>query len=86
MVPVFERKAFSAPVNEVSQPFQTQFGWHLLEVLEREYAQQQGDQDAAERARQQLRQTRAEEQFQEWLQRLRDSAYVELRGFGKNFQ
>ncbi len=86
MVPVFERIAFSAPENEISEPFQTQFGWHVMEVLEREYAENQGDQNATEQARQQLRQTRAEEQFQEWLQRLRDGAYVELRGFGKNFQ
>ncbi len=86
MVPVFERKAFSAKLNEVTQPFQTQFGWHLMEVLDREYSDSAGDENATERARQQLRQTRAEEQFQEWLQRLRDSAYVELRGFGKNFQ
>lgn len=86
MVPVFERMAFASPVNQVTEPFQTQFGWHILEVLDREYQQQQSDQDAAERARAQLRQERAEEQFQEWLQRLRDSAYVELRGFGKNFQ
>lgn len=86
MVPVFERKAFSEPLNQVSEPFQTQFGWHLLEVTEREYQEAASRDSATERARQELRQARAEERFQEWLQNLRDDAYVEFRGFGKNFQ
>lgn len=32
MVPEFEKAAFSLPVGEVSEPIQTQFGWHLLVV------------------------------------------------------
>lgn len=36
MVSEFEDVAFSTPVGEVSEPFQTQFGWHVLQVLEKE--------------------------------------------------
>ena len=35
MVPEFDQVVFSAPVNTVQGPVQTQFGYHLLEVTER---------------------------------------------------
>ena len=35
MVPEFERAAFSTPVGEVSKPVYTQFGWHLIKVLDK---------------------------------------------------
>lgn len=35
MVPEFEKKAFSLPVGEVSEPVHTQFGWHLIKVTDR---------------------------------------------------
>lgn len=34
MVPEFDQVAFDLPVNELSQPVETQFGWHLLMVTE----------------------------------------------------
>jgi peptidyl-prolyl cis-trans isomerase C len=34
MVPEFDQAAFSLPVGEISQPIQTQFGWHLLVVTD----------------------------------------------------
>ena len=35
MVPEFEQAAFTSPVGEVSEPVQTQFGWHLILVTDR---------------------------------------------------
>lgn len=35
MVPVFEKTAFSLPVGEVSQPVQSQFGWHIIKVVDK---------------------------------------------------
>ncbi|NWF84795.1 MAG: peptidylprolyl isomerase [Bryobacteraceae bacterium] len=35
MVPVFEQAAFTLPINEISQPVKSQFGYHLIQVQER---------------------------------------------------
>ena len=35
MTPVLANAAFSTPVGEIAPPFQTEFGWHILEVLDR---------------------------------------------------
>jgi len=35
MVPEFENAAFSIPIGEVSEPVQTQFGWHLIKVYDK---------------------------------------------------
>lgn len=76
--PEFARVLDTLPIGEVSQPFATGFGWHIVEVLGRR------DQDVTDiarrnRAGQQLRQRKIEEQGQLWLQRLRDEAFLELR-------
>ena len=36
MVPEFERAAFATPVGEVSKPVYTQFGWHLIKVIDKQ--------------------------------------------------
>ena len=85
MVAEFEQAAFSTPVNVLSQPFKTAFGWHILEVLEQELPETSEEADTAN-AREQLRQKKGEERYQAWLDDLRDGAYVELRGFAKKYQ
>ena len=35
MVREFEKAAFETPVGEVSKPVYTQFGWHLIKVLDK---------------------------------------------------
>jgi len=65
-------------VDTISEPFKSQFGWHIMQVLGwRDY-------DNTEEARrnqafQALRQRKIEEEQQNWLRRLRDEAYVEYR-------
>jgi peptidyl-prolyl cis-trans isomerase SurA len=85
MVPKFEQLAFESEPNQVSEPFNTQFGWHILEVLDQELTDNPRTQ-LETKARETLRRQKAEEQYEAWLTRLRDNAYVELRGFAKNFQ
>jgi len=66
------------PVGEISQPFKSQFGWHILQPLGwRDH--DNTDEQRRNQAFQSLRQRKIEEQTQIWLQRLRDEAYVEYR-------
>ncbi len=78
LVKEFEAVMNDMPLNEVSPPFRTQFGWHILEVSAR---RQYDDTDKYVRnaARQAIGERKAEEETQAWLQRLRDEAYVEYR-------
>lgn len=78
LVPAFEEVMNSLKANQLSTPFRTQFGWHLVEVLERR------DYDDTEellksRARDQIRQRKIEEETVTWLRQLRDEAYVDIR-------
>ncbi|MEJ2174501.1 MAG: peptidylprolyl isomerase [bacterium] len=77
-VPDFERAMDSLQPGEISQPVQTPFGWHLIQVLERRKADMSADRLRL-RARQVLRERKSDEAYQEWLRQLRDQTYVELR-------
>lgn len=77
-VPEFSAVMTTLQENELSQPFATPFGWHLMQLLGVR------DQDVTEQSRRnrasgQLRSRKLEEQGQLWLQRLRDEAYLEVR-------
>ena len=77
-VPVFERTMDSLDPGSLSQPFRSQFGWHIVQVLER---RERDDTEAARRAEalRVLRARRIEENMQTWVRRVRDEAYVEYR-------
>jgi peptidyl-prolyl cis-trans isomerase SurA len=77
-VPDFERVMKDLPVGGLSQPVRTQFGVHLIEVLERRASDSSPEQMRAA-ARQALRQQKADEAFDQWLREIRDRAYVEYR-------
>lgn len=77
-VPDFERAMDSLQPGEISQPVQTPFGWHLIQVLGRRKADMSADRLRL-RARQVLRERKSDEAYEEWLRQLRDQTYVELR-------
>jgi len=77
-VPDFERAMNQLQPGEVSQPVQTPFGFHLIEVLERRVQDVSTDRQRMA-ARQVLRERKMDEAYQDWLRQARDSAYVELR-------
>lgn len=77
-VPDFERAMNALKPGELSQPIQTPFGFHLIEVLERRVQDVSADRQRAA-ARQVLRERKMDEAYQDWLRQARDRAYVELR-------
>ncbi len=78
VVPEFDRTMNSLQPNQISEPFLTNFGWHLLQVLERRDSEISAERNRVA-ARLGLRQRKADEAYQQWLLQLRDSAYVEYR-------
>lgn len=77
-VPEFERVLNELKPGETSVPFKTQFGWHLVQVIERRMA----DVSIERRrlmARQALKERKADEAYQDWVRQVRDRAYVEMR-------
>lgn len=77
-VPEFEQAMNALKPGEISGPVQSPFGWHLIQVIERR-TQDVSQERKRQSARQAIRARKAETAFQEWLQRLRDRAYVEYR-------
>jgi peptidyl-prolyl cis-trans isomerase SurA len=77
-VPEFRDAMAATPTGQRSAPFRSQYGWHVLEVVERR------EQDMSQEARrnmalQILHQRRFDEELQKWQKELRDEAYVEVR-------
>jgi peptidyl-prolyl cis-trans isomerase SurA len=77
-VPDFEEQMSKLGPNEISEPFQTPFGWHIVQVLERR-KQDTADELMRMKAQEAIRQRKGEEATEAWLRQLRDEAYVELR-------
>jgi peptidyl-prolyl cis-trans isomerase SurA len=77
-VPEFEKQLGSLQENEISQPFKTQYGWHIVQLLGRRQHDATDD-VRRNRAFAELREAKAEEETELWLRRLRDEAFVEYR-------
>ncbi len=78
LVPEFQKMMDSMDPGQVSKPFKTQYGWHILEVLERrEYDNSESLKRG--KARYAIRNRKLEEAMQSWTRQLRDEAYVEYR-------
>jgi peptidyl-prolyl cis-trans isomerase SurA len=77
-VPEFERAMNLLNLKEVSEPVQSPFGFHLIQVLDRRM-QDVSDERKKMAARQALRERKLDEAYQDWLRQIRDRAYVEYR-------
>lgn len=77
-VPAFEQTMNKLLPGQISEPVQSQFGWHVIQVLERRSQDISLDR-RRQTARQAIRTRKADVVVQEWLRQLRDQAYVELR-------
>ncbi len=78
LVPEFREVMANTASGQLSAPFQSPYGWHILEVLGRRAT------DASEEFREQqamtiLRNRKYDEELQAWLRQIRDEAYVEIK-------
>lgn len=77
-VPDFAKAVDALQVNEISEPFHTQYGWHIVQLLGRRKFDDTKEiqrKDAAD----QIRASKVDEETELWLRRLRDDAYVDLK-------
>lgn len=76
-VPAFEKAMSTTPVGDISQPFSSQFGWHVLQVQDTR-KRDIFDQVKRQQVSNILRRKRFQDELQIWLQELRENNYVEL--------
>jgi peptidyl-prolyl cis-trans isomerase SurA len=78
LVPEFREVMNSTPSGELSKPFKTTYGWHVLQVMGRR-ATDSSEQFREQQAMNLLRNRKYDEELQAWLRQIRDEAYVESK-------
>ena len=78
LVPEFEEVMKNLKVGEISEPFQTRYGWHIVQVLGRRQHDSSDDIRRA-KAREEIRKRKLAEARESWLRQMREDAYVEYR-------
>lgn len=76
-VPTFEKMLLNTPPGEISKPFRSSFGWHIL-LVEDKRTDNMFETVKRNRAGMFLRNRRLEDELQIWLQELRENAYVDI--------
>ena len=76
--PEFERVITGLKDNEISEPFRTQYGWHIAQLLGRRRFDNT-DELKRRQAIEAIRASKSDEETELWLRRLRDEAYVEYK-------
>ncbi len=71
-------KVFSLKKGEISKPFHTTIGWHIVEVLDRQASRSVQFEDVADEIRAHLRSEAREETIQVLMKKLRKAANIEL--------
>jgi len=81
MVPEFDKMMLATPAGQVSDVFQSQYGWHILDV-EAVRQQDMSQQYRENMARQALYERQVDEELSSWLRELRGDAYVDIKDVG----
>lgn len=78
MVPEFDATMAETAAGSISAPFETQFGWHILQVEERRQTDV-GEENQRNQVRNMLYNRRFEEELPIWLRKIRSEAYVDIK-------
>jgi peptidyl-prolyl cis-trans isomerase SurA len=78
MVPEFENTMASTEIGVVSPPFRSQFGWHILEVLDRR-EKDMSDEMRRAQVEEFLHNRKYQEELDAWLRKIRDEAFVDIK-------
>jgi peptidyl-prolyl cis-trans isomerase SurA len=77
-VPEFDKAIADLKTNEITEPFKTRYGWHIVQMLgTRTY--DSTDDVRRQKAFAAIRESKADEETELWLRRLRDEAFVESK-------
>ncbi len=77
MVKAFEEAAFTLPPNQISEPVETEYGYHLIQVTERQAAETVGLETVKPRILEHLKQQRIRERVEGYVEDLRKGAKIE---------
>jgi len=77
-VPEFDKAIADLKPDEISEPFKTRYGWHIVQMLGTRTYDSTAD-VRRQRAFAQIRESKADEETELWLRRLRDEAFVEIK-------
>ena len=77
LVPDFEIAMNRLQIGEVSNPVKTEYGWHLIQVLERRDAELTVEKQR-QFARAAIRERKFDQAYQDWVRELRDTATVKI--------
>jgi peptidyl-prolyl cis-trans isomerase SurA len=77
-VPDFERAMKTLQPGDLSEPVQSPYGWHLIQVIARRTVDMSGERRRME-ARQALRERKSDEAYEAWLRQMRDESFVDIR-------
>jgi peptidyl-prolyl cis-trans isomerase SurA len=78
MVPEFDKAMNETPVDQISEPVHTQFGWHILQVQGRRESDMTHEASRA-KAMDYLHNRKYQEELDAWLRQIRDEAYVDIK-------
>jgi peptidyl-prolyl cis-trans isomerase SurA len=77
-VPEFDKAIADLKPNEISEPFKTRYGWHIVQMLGTRTYDSTAD-VRRQRAFGAIRESKADEETELWLRRLRDEAFVDIK-------
>ena len=79
MVPAFDRVVYALKEGEVSDPVRTDFGWHVIKVMERRAVDVPKYEALKDQLEEKLRREKTEKFVEQYVQELRQKAVVQVK-------